>query len=109
MTHLGDHRTVLGEDALFGQYLEDLERFRFDDQATGAFLLGKEVGTLSPSGLREDLEAIISPARRDLLLTNMVRGSFYLDFDAAIEKAEALLEAFRAGLQGRGEGPLEQG
>jgi predicted nucleotidyltransferase len=40
MTLLGDHRTVLGEDTLFGQHLADLERFRFDDQATGAFLSG---------------------------------------------------------------------
>jgi predicted nucleotidyltransferase len=99
MTLLGDHRTVLGEDTLFGQHLADLERFRFDDQATGAFLLGKEVGILSPPDLRADLEAIISPASRELLLTNMVRGGFHLDFDVAVAKAESLVEAFRTGLQ----------
>lgn len=99
MTLLGDHRTVLGEDTLFGQHLADLERFRFDDQTTGAFLLGQEVGNLSPSDLRENLIAIISPARRDLLLTHMVRGGFRMDIDAAVAKAEALLEAFLAGLQ----------
>jgi predicted nucleotidyltransferase len=99
MTLLEDHRAVLGEDTLFGQHLADLERFRFDDQTTGAFLLGQEVGNLSPSDLREDLGAIISPARRDLLLTNMVLGGFHLDFHAALAKAEALLEAFQTGLQ----------
>ena len=88
MTLPGDHRTVLGEDTLFGQHLADLERFCFDDQTTGAFLLGQEVGNLSPSDLREDLEAIIAPARRGLLLTNMVRGGFHLDFDAAVARSE---------------------
>jgi hypothetical protein len=32
--------SVLGEDALFGQHLADLERFRFDGQTTAAFLAG---------------------------------------------------------------------
>jgi hypothetical protein len=32
-------------------------------------------------------------------LTNMVRGGFRMDIDAAVAKAEALLEAFHAGLQ----------
>jgi len=49
-----------------------------------------------------DLEAIISPAQRNFLLTNMVRGDFHLDFDAALAKAEALLEAFQTGLQTEG-------
>jgi len=102
MTLLEDHRTVLGEDTLFDQHLDDLERFRFDDQTTAAFLLGKEVRELAPSDLRMDLEAIISPAQRNFLLTNMVSGDFHLDFDAALAKAEALLEAFQTGLQTEG-------
>lgn len=99
MTLLADHRIVLGDDTLFGHHLADLERFHFDDQATGAFLLGQEVGTLSPPDLGGNLENIIAPAHRNLLLTNMVRGGFHLDFDAALATAEALLDAFQAGLQ----------
>jgi predicted nucleotidyltransferase len=99
MTLLADHHRVLGDDALFDQHLEELERFRFDGQLTAAFLLGKEVGTLSPPELRTDLETIVAPARRELLLTNMVRGVFHLDFDAALTHAESLLDTFQAGLR----------
>lgn len=99
MTLLADHRTVMGEEALFGRHLADLELFRFDDRATGAYLLGREVGSQAPPELRNNLETIIAPAHRQDLLTNMVRGGLHLDFDGALATAEALLEAFQAGLK----------
>ena len=99
MTLLADHHRVLGDDALFDQHLEDLEQFRFDGQMAAAFLLGKEVGGLSTPDLRKDLAAIIAPARREILLTNMIRGGFHLEVDAALAKAESLVDAFQAGLQ----------
>jgi predicted nucleotidyltransferase len=99
MTLLKDHHRVLGDDALFDRHLDDLERFRFDGQMAAAFLLGKEVGTHTDPDLRKDLEAIVAPARREHLLTNMVRGDFHLDSDAALAHAESLLDTFQAGLQ----------
>ncbi|TDJ66327.1 MAG: hypothetical protein E2O35_05965 [Proteobacteria bacterium] len=87
---LNYHQTG-NEERLYGEDIDIFERFDFDVERAGAFLLGRDVAALASSDTRAALETLISDERMIELLTIHMLGAAPLD-DALARPRSNLVE-----------------
>ncbi|WP_243286691.1 nucleotidyl transferase AbiEii/AbiGii toxin family protein [Geothrix terrae] len=90
---LGHHADTLTDTQLYDEFPEAMERYDFQPEPAGAWILGRQVSNLAPVALRDWVRGLLCPPERERLLTFAARTPLAT---ASID-TEVLLAAFEKG------------